>query len=290
MEEAKGIRQGGRHVGRPGPWWVRVWMACASAWREFLYLVMPAECAVCSRDDAALCPECAAALRKETAVPFRAEQSADALMSIFGQAHLAVIAAGDYRDTLAATILAFKNHGRTELGKPLARSLAAALAAVPALADRVGEPGLFIVPVPSTGAGWRRRGYDPVAMLLAVAQAEHRLPAGMAVARLLRVRVKLPWHRRHQKGLGRSARRANVRNTMAIKSSWRGKIVPRANLAGAAVVIVDDVVTTGSTLQEAVRTLENRGATVCAAVVLAAARAPEKSAASVPLEGREKRI
>lgn len=277
----------GRHGARPLRWWLRAWLLWARAWQEFRYLTMPAECAVCSSDDAALCGVCGTALRRETSHPFRAEFGADALMSVFGSAHLAVLAAGEYRDTLAAAILAYKNHGRTELATPLGRALAAAIAEVPR-PPGPDPPEILLVPVPTSGAAWRRRGYDPVAQLLRVGFRERRMAAGMVVAPLLRVRGRLPWHTRHQKGLGRSARRANVRNTLVIKAPWRRRIARSANPRGINIIIVDDVMTTGATLQEAAKTLESWGVTVRCAVVLAATNPPDQGAGLGSKKGREK--
>lgn len=294
-----------KHRARPRPGWLRLWNAGEAALRDFFYLVMPAECAVCGVEDHALCPECAAEIRRQTAAPFRAEGAADALVGVSGEAHLPVVAAGKYRDALSAAILAFKNHGRTELGPALSRGLARSLnvaldkaidaGANPAAGPWHGPgqgpwsvpddqaPGpamsketvIWLVPVPSTGSGWRRRGYDPVALLLRSLVREGRLPGGTVVAPVLGIRATVTLHRRHQKGLGRSARRRNVRNTMKIRRRGPCGFPLRAKWNGQRAVLIDDVLTTGSTLREAAQTLGNSGLQVVAAVVLAAARAPD---------------
>ena len=134
---------------------------------------------------------------------------------------------------------------------------------------------LWLVPIPSTGSGWRRRGYDPVALLLRALVAEGRLPPGMVVAPILGIKVKAPWRRHNQKALGRAARRSNVRNTMKIRRFHGRGIRLLANPNGQPVLLLDDVLTTGSTLQEAAKTLETAGFLLRGAVVLAAARAPD---------------
>jgi len=276
---------GGRHRELPARRWVRAWLWAESAWRDFLYLVMPAECVSCGREDAALCPGCARLLRLQARTPYRAEGSADALVSVFGQVLLPVVAAGEYRDVLAATILAFKNHGRTELASVLGRRLARGMDSLPGLLPGAAGRDLVLVPVPSTGSGWRRRGYDPVAMLLRAVQRERRVPAGPVIVPALAARARPPWRRHHQKGLGRAARRRNVRNSMRLRAGLPWGIRPAANLAGAFVVVVDDVLTTGSTVREAAQTLEICGARVVGALVLAAARAPGGDTVEGPREG-----
>lgn len=283
---------GARHRGRATALWLRIWLWWEAAWQDFLNLVLPADCVVCGADDYSLCPDCASALRSQTVAPFRAEHNADALVGVNGEPLLAVFAAGEYRQALSQSILAFKNHGRTELGPPLARAMAATFAT--ALAE-VRTPdqapsALLLVPVPSTGGGWRRRGYDPVALLLRALVREGRLPPGMMVAPVLRVKTQLPWHRKHQKGLGRAARRRNVRNTMAIRGKALRDFRLGAKLATPHVVLIDDVLTTGSTLREAAQTLEFAGFRVVCAVVLAAAKAPSGSSGSALQEGRAENI
>lgn len=278
-----GAGQAGRHRGRPHAVWLRAWLWCAAAWRDFLYLVMPADCVVCGAEDYTLCPECSAALRQQTAAPFRAEHSADALVGVAGNPLLPVIAAGEYRDALSQAILGFKNHGRTELGPPLARCLARALLVVNSSSGTeqlATSELLLLVPIPSTGSGWRRRGFDPVALILRALTREARLPSGMELVPLLRIKARLPWHTTNQKGLGRAARRRNVRNTMAVAGKTVRNFRLQAKPSGQSVILIDDVLTTGSTLREAAKTLEIAGFRVRAAVVLAAARAPSSTTES----------
>lgn len=265
---------------------MRSWLWCESAWHEFLYLAFPAECVVCGAEDYAICPSCSGLLRRQTRQPFRAEGAADALVGVQGESHLPVVAAGEYRDALAATILAYKNHGRTELRSSLARVLARALTA--ALELTAEQQPVLLVPIPSTGSGWRRRGYDPVALLLRSLESEGRVPPQLLIAPLLGIKARPPWRRHHQKGLGRQARRKNVRNTMRLRRNKLAHIRPSANPGGPALMLVDDVLTTGSTLREATKTLEKSGFRVCSATVLAVTRAPKGAHEKTVFEGRAK--
>jgi len=96
-----------------------------------------------------------------------------------------------------------------------------------------------VLPVPMH---WRRRlarGYDHARVLARAVARELRLPLG---DELVRVRNTPP-----QTHLSRTRRIENVRRAFALR--------PRENLAGASVLLVDDVTTTGATASEAARTI-----------------------------------
>ena len=104
----------------------------------------------------------------------------------------------------------------------------------------------LVTPIPTTRRRARTRGYNQ-ARLLAEALAE---------------RVDMPLidalERRHggstQVGLHPAERRANVQRAFAVRAD------ARATAAGARVLLVDDVLTTGSTAMEAARPLVQAGA------------------------------
>ncbi len=144
-----------------------------------------------------------------------------------------------FEGVAARVIRAFKEDGRTALGHDLAPALAAALAAsLP--------PGGRLTTVPSSRAAFRRRGYRPVDMLVR--------RAGYRPERLLRL-ARAP---QDQRGLGSRARVENLRGAMTARRIPDGPVV-----------VVDDVITTGATLSEAVRALRGAGATEVRAVALA---------------------
>lgn len=155
---------------------------------------------------------------------------------------LPVFAGLDYERTAARVIRELKQHGRVGLARDLAPALRAALVAA------AGSGGtVFAVPVPQGRRSARSRGYRVVELLLRRAGADP-------------VRA-LSWRRQiaDQRGLGRDARAQNLAGAL------EARIRP-----GTRVVIVDDVVTTGSTLLEARRALEAAGAIVVGAAALAA--------------------
>jgi ComF family protein len=112
-------------------------------------------------------------------------------------------------------------------------------------AERIdGRPPDLVVPVPQHPAGLRRRGFNPAAVLaLALARAR-RLRFAPRVLERLRDGPS-------QTGLDRSARRRNVANVFRARTGIR--LPPH-------VWLVDDVVTTGATLEAAARALRRAGA------------------------------
>jgi len=194
-------------------------------------LLLPVSCAGCGRPGGTLCAACRRAI-----LPAVTARTLDGGPQ--------VVSALRYEGVAAAVVRAFKETGRTGLALALAPAMRAALRAG---AERAGEE-VLAVPIPATAASLGRRGYRPVEVLL------HR--AGVRPARALR------WTRAadDQRALGRAERAANL----------AGALVAARPLTGQAVVVVDDVVTTGATIAEASLALADAGARVLCAVTLAA--------------------
>lgn len=157
-------------------------------------------------------------------------------------------AIGPYEGSLRAIVHALKYGGRRHVARPLARLLAARGADILAGAD-------LVVPVPLHRSRQRTRGFNQAADI-----ARHLgLPVTQALRRVRATpsQIDLPAARRH----------ANVRDAFALTK--------RARVAGATVVLVDDVSTTGATLDACARVLREGGAAEVRA--LTAARVVSRS-------------
>jgi predicted amidophosphoribosyltransferase len=167
-------------------------------------------------------------------------------------------AAAPYADELRQLILAHKEHGRYSLARPLGRLLATAVRT--ALGERRAA---WICPVPSSPATVRQRGHDPLRrMTKAAVRSLRRQGIDARLADALRV-VRRP---DDQAGLSAERRTANLYGAFAARSRWAETLTDQP------VLLVDDVITTGSTLTEACRALESRGVPVLGCAVLAATR------------------
>lgn len=205
----------------------------AAAVAEAVAVLWPRACAGCGASDAAVCGACRAAL----AGPLVRERLGG----------LPLVAAAHYGGAARAIVRAAKEHGGGAEAAALAAGLARALAAAP------GGDEAVVVRVPSSREGLRRRGFDPVRLVLR--------RAGVAAPALRRV-----GREGTQKGRAAGERRAAARGSLAVPA------VLARRLRGREVVVVDDVVTTGATALEAVRALRAAGARPVAIAAVARAR------------------
>ena len=189
-------------------------------------------------------------------------------------AEIPAFAAARYEGTVRAALLAYKERGRQglrhELGGALfVACLAACCVVVTGVAGVTGWPPVWLVPVPSRRATVRERGHDVVGGVARVAAAElRRVGVRAAVAPVLR-------HARavvDQAGLTAGDRVANLAGALALRRP--------TVLRGQAVIVVDDIVTTGATATEAWRVLTTAGAVVAGVAAIAATprRSPARAA------------
>jgi ComF family protein len=218
-------------------------------------LLSPPQCAACESDVPrrhVFCPSCA------TTVEGCPAESALAGGSALAEGDEGDVAFGYYGGALATAIRRLKYEDRPHLARPLGELLRGACRVAETRADAV-------LPVPLHPRRLVARGYNQSALLAGHVATE--LGAPLLTSVLARAVDTVP-----QVELSADGRHDNVGNAFVVRSS--------ASLQGKTLAVVDDVSTTGATLQACRRALLARGAKRVIGLVLA--RTPP-SALRIPL-------
>ena len=144
-------------------------------------------------------------------------------------------------------VLAFKYQAQFALARWWATELAGRLTSEPAFTAVDA-----IMPVPLHSERLSERGYDQAHVL--ARHLAHALKLPLAADGLIKCRATP-----QQSALDLKSRRKNLRNAFTLTGEVEGKRI----------LLVDDVLTTGATLDEAARTLKQRGAAEVWAVTVA---------------------
>ena len=228
-----------------------------------LDLLFPPRCVACGARGAVLCEECRARIRSPR--PPRCPRCGGLLprdgalcpLCAAGHGPLAldrVIAASVYEGAARKAILALKFEGQRRAAVPLGELLAAA-------ARDAGERVDVIVPVPLHASRLRARGYNQAELLARHCARLLGVPCRADV--VVRTRATAP-----QVGLTLADRRRNIAGAFALTPGTHD-----ATLAGRRIALVDDVTTTGSTLDAAASALRE---TAPAAILGLAVARPER--------------
>lgn len=163
----------------------------------------------------------------------------------------ALVAAFEYRFPLDRLVRRFKFAGDLAVGDFLGTALAQAVAG--------GVKPDLVLPSPASDRRLRERGFNPAAVLAKRVARELDVPWHPALLRKVR-------HTPPQTGLPRSARERNLRGAFRC-----------AGVAGLRVALVDDVTTTGATLEALARELRRAGARDIAGWVVARTPPPGRA-------------
>ena len=168
-------------------------------------------------------------------------------------------ALGQYGGTLRHAIHRLKYDGKTALAQPLGVLLARSLDVPPSplLTSTLGETLGFdaVVPVPLHPSRLRKRGFNQAERLARVVARERNwLLDAQGVHRIRRTQSQVST-------TGRQGRHDNVRDAFVCRHVQR--------YAGKSVLVVDDVLTTGSTLGEVARVVRDAGASRVCVIALA---------------------
>lgn len=227
-----------------------------AAWVDLLF---GGSCVGCARPGSALCQGCATALHR-TPVRHTPSPCPENLPPVYRVAW--------YDGAVRQALVAHKERAQLSLAKPLGEALAVSVLGVVSHAGGT-RSAVHLVPAPARREVVRVRGHDPLLRIARRAARElRRSGVSCTVRPVLRpLRVVAD-----QAGLGAAARGENVNGAFGVR---RGR-----DVRAWAVVIVDDIITTGATSLEMARALGAAGADVVGIAVVAATarrRSPHKS-------------
>ncbi|MEX1020654.1 MAG: ComF family protein [Litorilinea sp.] len=236
-----------------------------------LDFIFPPACASCQTLGWDLCPTCAQAVEPMPAticahcgrVSPRAIVQCPLCRAGAFHALEMIRSAALFHSTLRAAIHAFKYTGQTALAAPLARYLVTIYAQAPW--RDLPHPIDAVVPVPLHATRLAQRGYNQSELLAHAFSRQMALP--LAPHWIERVR----WTRQ-QVGLDVAARQANVAAAFVATPAVQGKTI----------LLLDDVFTTGATLQACAQAARLAGARQVYGITLAAALGTQADTQSDP--------
>jgi predicted amidophosphoribosyltransferase len=228
-------------------------------------LVLPSACAGCGASGSGqLCDDCAdglAALTPQAAEPSPAPVGLPPCVAL-----------GAYEGPMRGLLIAYKDRGAHRLAGSLGDQLGRVVgAALHGMGTPVGTP-VVLVPVPDTAAARRDRHGDHMARLArraarAVRHAGWPVALGHAVSALPKA---------DSSHLSAEARAVSAFQAFRVRPSGAQGLHTAAT-AGARIVVLDDILTTGSTVAAVAAVLGRSGVPVHAAATLAATRRRRKS-------------
>jgi ComF family protein len=212
-----------------------------------LDILFPIECLNCQLEGAYLCKKCFRQIKFNDSFDLkRAQQNLKApdLEKIF--------IAGNYEDKLLQNLIKKYKYGFIKpLGEILARFLITFWNFQNDSKNKI-PVSLLVIPIPLTDKRLRWRGFNQAEIL--AREFSHHFNYGISL------NLKRQGKQAPQAKLNEAERLNNIQGVF----SWTGE-----NLQGADVLLIDDVVTTGATLNEAARILKGVGAGAIYALVLA---------------------
>lgn len=211
----------------------------------FLDLLFPLECLECQTEGNYLCVSCFKKIKTNTKSELLA-----AKINLHLPELTEIYIAGDYEDKiLSKLIIKYKYNFLSPLGKILADFLINFWNTLDL--DWSREP-ILIIPIPLSKKRLRWRGFNQAEILA-------REFCGYYNYQLC-LDLKRKKHRSPQANLNEAKRLINIKSVFV----WKGK-----SLDGKTIILIDDVATTGATLNEAAHILKLAGAKQVYALVLA---------------------
>jgi ComF family protein len=207
-------------------------MPFSSLISEVLTLLYPTSCVSCGRGSTQICANC-----ESTLISFRS------VVKVHGKPLYSSL---HYTESSAHLILSAKESNDRAAARYLAGLMAMRFTRIH---REYGYERYVLIPIPSSKRADKRRGYAHMALLSRLVASEIMRTAGISCRSLSLLSPTRPID--DQSGLTARAREENIHGALWAKNG--------VDLSGHGIVLVDDLVTTGSTMGEAIRALDAGG-------------------------------
>lgn len=214
-------------------------------WMRFLNALFPTRCIACGKEGANFCIPC------REKIPLRANFDSVGIFSLWEYGHPYV------RNALLALKYKNKRMIANDVAKSLYDALFEQLAEKSIFSDPIISHNYILVPIPLSKQRFKKRGYNQAELLAKELSRQNRMSFTLETDVLYKIKdtdtqvsVK-----------DREKRLQNIRGTFAVKNHER--------IRGKTVLIIDDIVTTGATIEEARRVLLKAGARIVYGVTVA---------------------
>ena len=211
---------------------------------EILQLLFPAHCLLCGSAGADLCATCdSKILRRSAPINLAGQQDPEGISLWPG---------ADYGEELATLILLAKEQNNGAARNYLARLLVQAF--VNSTLERPVDGQILLVPIPSSSRSNRKRGFRHSYLLAKELAAELKRQHGVHASAIELLRTNRPVA--DQSALNRQQR---LRNMDGAYSITRGAKKLGSPILATRLYLIDDLVTSGSSLREGLRALKAAG-------------------------------
>lgn len=216
---------------------------------KFLNFFAPFECIQCGLEDNLLCSKCRHYFMPSQAICFYCRQvlGRNQYCSCFRHEHLInrLYFVSSYNGITKKIVLSLKSSGRVGVARLMAEIMAQNI---------LNKNNLIVTHIPTASKRIRLRGFDHSALLAREISKKLNIPS---------IKFLLKNNQSQQVGSSKEQRQKNMKNAFLIQNN---KI-----LKGANILLVDDVLTTGTTIEVAAKELLSSGAKNVDAVVFAIA-------------------
>lgn len=214
-------------------------------WMRFLNALFPTRCIACGKEGASFCAPC------RERIPLRANFDATGIFSLWEYGYPKV------RNALLALKYKNKRIISADIAKSLHDALFEQLSEKSIFSDPFISHHYIVIPIPLSLQRFKKRGYNQAELLAKELCRQNQVSFILEKNVLYKIKDTAT----QVSVKDRTKRLQNIRGSFAVKNPHK--------IRGKTIILIDDVVTTGATLEEARRVLQKAGARVVYGVAIA---------------------